>query len=124
MTDTEIIKALECLFDYMDCGGCSYSPTYEFPLCQQHVAKDALDLITRQQAEIEQWKEEANKYQNLWCIAVDDIEKAKSEAVKEFAERLEEKSFQSFGNYGITRDVVEVCDIDNLIKEMEGDINA
>ena len=41
--------------------------------------------------------------------------------IKEFAERLKEKSFQSFGNYGITRDVVEVCDIDNLIKEMMRD---
>ena len=42
--------------------------------------------------------------------------------IKEFAERLKEKSFQSFGNYGITRDVVEVCDIDNLVKEMVGNI--
>ena len=44
--------------------------------------------------------------------------------IKEFAERLKEKSFQSFGNYGITRDVVEVCDIDNLVKEMVGENNA
>ena len=51
----------------------------------------------------------------------DDIEIAQSEAYKEFAERLKEKSFQSFGNYGITRDVVEVCDIDNLIKEIIGE---
>lgn len=80
--------------------------------------KMALECLHDLQVEIEQWKEEANKYQNLWCMAVDDIEKAKSEAVKEFAEKLKEKSFQSFGNYGITRDVVEVCDIDNLIKEM------
>lgn len=53
-----------------------------------------------------------------------DISEIKAEAIKEFAERLKEKSFQSFGNYGITRDVVEVCDIDNLVKEMVGDDNA
>ena len=29
------------------------------------------------EAEIEQWKEEANRWQKLWCIAVDDISKAK-----------------------------------------------
>ena len=46
------------------------------------------------------------------------FENAYDGAIKEFAERLKEKSFQSFGNYGITRDVVEVCDIDNLVKEM------
>ena len=49
------------------------------------------------------------------------FENAYDGAIKEFAERLKEKSFQSFGNYGITRDVVEVCDIDNLVKEMVGD---
>lgn len=53
-----------------------------------------LQIVEKQQAEIEQWKEEANKYQRLWCIAiddVDDIETAQSEAIKEFAERLKEK---------------------------------
>lgn len=43
----------------------------------------------------------------------------KSEAVKEFAERLKEKSYKTIRNYGLTKDVVEVCDIDNLVKEME-----
>ena len=54
------------------------------------IVRKAEEEITRQQTEIEQWKEEANKYQNLWCTAVDDIEKAKSKSVKEFAERLKE----------------------------------
>lgn len=45
---------------------------------------------------------------------------AKSEAIKEFAERLKEKSFKTIRNYGLTKDVVEVCDIDNLVKEMVG----
>ena len=41
------------------------------------------------QTEIEQWKEEANRYQKLWCIAINDIvETVKSEAYKEFAEKL------------------------------------
>ena len=49
------------------------------------------------------------------------IKTAKSEAVKEFAERLEEYSYESMGNYGISRMVVSVKDIDNLVKEMVGE---
>lgn len=45
----------------------------------------------------------------------------KAEAYKEFAEKLKEKSFKTIRNYGLTKDVVEVCDIDNLLKEMVGE---
>lgn len=51
--------------------------------------QDVQEQYEEAQAEIEQWKEEANKYQKLWCIAIDDIETAKSEAYKKFAEKLE-----------------------------------
>ena len=78
-----------------------------------------LRIVEEKQAEIERLKGYP------YAIQVEVSKKLesqiKSEAVKEFAERLKEKSFQSFGNYGITRDVVEVCDIDNLIKEIVGD---
>ena len=75
------------------------------------IVRKAEEEINRQQAEIVRLKKQ-----------IAEVSKTiKSEAIKEFAKRLKEKSFQSFGNYGITRDVVEVCDIDNLIKEMVGD---
>ena len=78
-----------------------------------------LRIVEEKQAEIERLKGYP------YAIQVEVSKKLesqiKSEAVKEFAERLKEKSFQSFGNYGITRDVVEVCDIDNLVKEMAGE---
>lgn len=45
------------------------------------------------------------------------IEKAKVEAIKEFAERLKEKAMQKFD----WNEYVEVEDIDNLLKEMVGD---
>ena len=87
MTDNEIIKALECCVKdewYCD-NNCLF-----FKNCSKTLmAKNALDLIKHQKEEIEQWKEEANRYQNLWCMAVDDIGTAKSEAIKEFAEKLE-----------------------------------
>ena len=93
MTDNEIIKILT---DYGT-------------QCKPEVVSAAISLINRQKAEIErlrkevnlvsiqfqdlqeryeeahaeieQWKEEANKYQKLWCIAMDDIEIAQSGAI-------------------------------------------
>lgn len=45
-------------------------------------------LFDFQKARVEQWKEEANKYQTLWCDAVQDIKTAQSEAIREFDYRL------------------------------------
>ena len=75
-------------------------------------------LIDYQKAEIEQWKEEANKYQNLWCIAVDDIEKVKSEAIKEFAERLKKLDVNTRMLYSSVVYELGEDDIDTLVKEM------
>ena len=97
--------------------------------------QDLQERYEESQAEIERLKEcpkcvyEYDGETTEYCVQgpcsnFKTVEQIKSEAVKEFAERLEEKSFQSFGNYGITRDVVEVCDIDNLVKEMVGEDNA
>ena len=87
------------------------------------IVRKAEEEITRQQTEIEQWKEEATKYQNLWCMAIDNIEKAKSESVKEFAERLKGMATQRFWE---TDAYVGVEQIDSLVnsfvKEMVGNI--
>ena len=116
MTDNDIIKALECCgCDNYQCDNCPYA----YKTCT--VYKDSLDLINRQKAEIEQWKEEANRYQNLWCIATDDIFKAKSEAIKEFAERLKHSFFDNgYESPDVDFDYL----VDNLVKEMIGDDNA
>ena len=130
MTDNEIIKYMQCVIgNEVNCSECEYQKALPFPSCRRMCAKNALDLINRQKAEIERLKEcpkcvyEYDGEVMEYCVQgacpnFKTVEQIKSEAVKEFAERLKEKSFQSFGNYGITRDVVEVCDIDNLIKEM------
>ena len=46
------------------------------------------ELYFKQRAEIEELKAEANRWQNAFCRANEDIQTAKSEAIKEFAERL------------------------------------
>ena len=78
---------------------------------------DTDKLKEQLQAEIEQWKEEANKYQKLWCTSVDDIETAKSEAYKEFAERLKDGAQMAdcFDSYNM---VVGTHFINNLLTEM------
>lgn len=112
MTDDEIIKALECCRDNSRCYTC---PRLGMNCCMNLLMRNALDLINRQKGEIEQWKEEANRYQNLWCMAVDDIRTAKSEAIKDFAERLKEKL-----QWDVEFDnkLVLESGIDNLVKEM------
>ena len=139
MTDKEIITALECC-KKDDCDNCPN----DFGNCYANLSGYSLDIINRQQAEIErlrkevnlvsiqfqdaqeryeevqteieQWKEEANKYQKLWCIAIDDIEAAKSEIYKEFAEHLKERWSN---NYYDSPDVDFDEFVDNLLKEYE-----
>lgn len=70
MTDEEIIKALECLIGEPKlCRECPYDGTEHYPFCREHCAKDALDLIKRQQAEIERYKklEEQGRLIELPC---------------------------------------------------------
>ena len=125
MTDEGIINQWKHERELAECV-CSYFVDQ----VELSLVNETIDLINQQRAEIErlnsvndekfrQWDMLAEKtkqhYADLYEESRDIL---KVEAYKEFAERLKEKSFQSFGNYGITRDVVEVCDIDNLEKEM------
>ena len=128
MTDNEIIKALECLRgNAFDCGECPYCSCYPAP-CEQQVAKDALSLITRQKEGIE-WL----KNRDLQVEVSEKLEREiKSEAVKEFAEKVKETSLYEFIEeyfenaelcYEARQD--QFCEhIDNLVKEMVGENNA
>ena len=106
MTDNEIIKALKC---------CSDSNCHECPIegCTDDIFGNALDLINRQKAENDSLKVDLAKcsirLDNLYKTA-DEI---KSEAIKEFAERLKKRFYLIAG-----RCVVDVYHIDNLVKEM------
>lgn len=140
LKDNEIIKAFKRITEYQG-----------FTLSASKTLKSTLDLINRLQAQNEDLAETVHNLTLEKDALFDKLEELKAEveklnaliktknklikgldqsisyaydrAIEEFAERLKEKSFQSFGNYGITRDVVEVCDIDNLVKEMVGDDN-
>ena len=118
MADNEIIKALECCGDPYDiCANCPIPNDIKDDCrCGEHLANNALDLITRQQAEIEKLKEQ-----------IAEVNKTiKSEAIKEFVDRLKE----------VSSEMVMMCDngtpisisysisskkLDSILKEMVGD---
>ena len=108
MTDNEIKKALECCseHDYLCPKGCPLDSEERDADCKA-LTKHALDLINRQQAEIERLKKRS--ILNGLKVVNKERKQIKSEAIKEFAERLKE-NFQHIP--------LVVFRIDNLVKEM------
>lgn len=139
MTDNEIIKALECCLGIK--GRCIDCPVYKNEHCTDDLHDNALNLIISQKAEIEALQMDNKQLQSdvinanqnwdhikgLWECEKEKVESAKqkvicackmlktakSEAIKEFAERLKEK-------FGIADCIVTIDnnDIDNLVEAM------
>ena len=122
MTDAEIIKALECLKGSETlCACCAYAAR-QMPQCRQYAARDALDLINRQKAEITRLEDilrcQADGIIELNC----QVAQAKSSAVKEFAEKLKKKSqLVAPSVYAVPFRAVAIDDINNFVKERVGD---
>lgn len=155
MTDNDIIKSLNvCQNEKSECSGCSYSDDYTN--CNTRIAKDALELIYRQKAEIERLHDEVSKTRRkalleasskfaghsdyhgdtilckLICMAEGkeveiakplDKSEIKSEAIKEFAERLkaiyDDKRYDRPNAHTLILFLFN--NIDSLVKEMLGD---
>ena len=119
MTDNEIIKGLECC-GRENCFGCPYRGK-----CHQGnpMITDSLDLITRQQAKIERLNEYNENLKAANTALSNEILDIKSEAVKEFAEKLKENSeiVHLFSVHTGDHYMVDIDDIDNLVKEMVGE---
>lgn len=134
MTDNDIIKALEiCRNENGICSDCPYSDDYTN--CNTRIAKDSIDLINRQKAEIERLREETaelidDRYATqLLCHLIkkeDDTRNVRSDAIKEFAERL--KNAFPEGNRDNKCPAIYIDDycyiIDECAEEMVGDNNA
>lgn len=121
MTDNEIRKALErCSIDY-NCGDCPYY--YDNKDCPDPLMNDALDLINRQKVTIERLEKENNDkeraYTNEYCLrkewqrrcreSLEEKQNAKSEAIKEFAHFVIDRSRNG---------VIQISYIPDLVKEM------
>lgn len=103
MTKDEIEKSLECCLETA-CTNCSYLGS---PRCFDTLCKDALNLITEQEKEIDALKAENEELTKVVSSKVYDLidntkeiadareaweKQAKIEAVKEFAEELKAKT--------------------------------
>ena len=126
MTDNEIIKALECCIPN-NMEKCLVCPFHRECIKEDknYLAEYALDLINRQKAEIERLTVPKELIDDDFCgvvceFAEELIKKAKAEAIKEFAERLKEKERPTFP----LAMVIDVCEIDNLVKEMVGEASG
>ena len=121
MTDEQIIKALDCCHSELG-NMCSICPLFDpdTDYCEDELHKNTLNLINRQAAEIEQWKEEANRWQDAFCKVNEDMSTIKSEAIKEFAEKLKRTSIglEIGDDKKLKMTVVSTAAIDNLVKEM------
>ena len=113
MTDNEIIKAMQCVIgNDVSCSECEYQKALPFPSCRRMCAKNALDLINRQKAEIERLQKNID---GLNIFTTNHIKVIRLQAIKEFADRLKEKL-----QWDVEFDnrLVFESDIDNLVKEM------
>lgn len=123
MTDNEIINALENEIRSIEYVDSDYCDGVDLTLI-----KSALNLINRQQAEIERLKEcpkciyEYDGKTTEYCVQgpcsnLKTVEQIKSEAYKEFAERLKERSQMAdcFDSYTM---VVGNHFINNILNEM------
>ena len=153
MTDEQIIKDLKTCFDVGACESCGHNETRGGTvLCRTHLMGNALDLINRlnekdkkneriielnnkliktQSAEIERLQEAGKeavscftRMESLYKIKCKELEVAKSEAIKEFAERLTDKADLIKINAFDSKWSISQDDIDNLVKEMVGDDNG
>ena len=141
MTDDEIIKALECC-DFTDIKACEECPLYNTFDCSFVIIDKTLDLVNRQNAEIERLKQENKEYcEDNRIIAYQRNQRdkeiralhnqlnglnfmdkqIKSESVKKFAEKLKDSADKTRIKIMETEKVVFYMDefkLDNLVKEM------
>lgn len=127
INDNDIIKALECCTNNK-CytGGC---PLIGATGCVGTLTGSALDLITRQKAEIERVRAKCEKRTQekleLGRIYTQKLKTAKAEAVKEFAERLKEVILPQLGISTMEKgEAYHFCldEINIIVKEMVGDV--
>jgi hypothetical protein len=147
-TEAEVIKALECCGDEEGLNWCVDCPYYdkENDLCQEDLHRDALNLINRLKAELfekteqlETAKADIKMLTSGKCVYLSDDEtteycvegpcpiykteaEIKSEAYKEFAERLKTKKHECGCNYR-KKPVYAVAEekIDETYKELVGE---
>ena len=109
MTDKEIIKAIENSIDEYDKTGIA--------VANNRIDKLILDLIMRQQAEIERLKIENQAFRSSANSYKLHYNEARAKAIKEFAKRLKERQVRICDCF----EGVSIMDIDKLVNKMVGE---
>ena len=118
LTDEEIISSLEVIAATRNCDECKIrNCKWGTCNCSQITANAALGLINRQNAEIERLEKVLNGRDQLVNALNKCYKQAKSEAVKEFAEKLKNE-INIRTTYSREQDKNVMRMIDNLVKEM------
>ena len=123
LTDEEIISSLEVIATTCNCNECKIrSGKWGTCNCSETTANAALDLINRQKAEIERLRGSTIVSNIMESQRIK--REAKTEAYKEFAEKLKLHSYimSDESQTGIINrySVVTVNQIDNILKELGG----
>lgn len=120
VTDTEIIKALECFaldkdFDDSQCIGCAFEHKFCTANMSVDIAKPALSLINRQKAEIERLQKHIQEGIDLAKQIPEMVATAQTEAIKEFEDKIKDK----FDKHGV--DYTAYVIVDDVSKELVGE---
>ena len=88
--------------------------------------KISAECIARQDKEIERLQNDLNTWKDIAHRETSYVSIAKADAIKEFAERLKEEARTIDDDYSPNGEttIIEVEDIDNLVKEMVGDTDV
>lgn len=131
MSDEQIIKGLDTHFCEPSCVNCPYSKVSERydGQCMMMLGEDTLDLIKRQKAEIERLSsmvDAAEDYLHPLPFKNNfdkEIERARAEAIKEFAKKWKAKRVITYCTCGKRIDITENFNdcVDILVKEMTED---
>ena len=124
MNKDEIKKALECCsnptINY--CKDCPYNKNGYFSCCNGVMCKDTLDLIVKQENEIDRLKIQLEQA-NAGIVNCGGYELDETNLLEEFAERLKDLLYTVYGKHGaplgdLTAEDI-ACEIDELLKEYE-----
>jgi Tfp pilus assembly protein PilN len=125
MTDNEIIKCAEnCVSNFPPCSTCPYDgENLTSSECMNELMAALLEVVKRQQAEIEELKADKiiaeRKEKDARALFEENV-KSNSEAIKEFAEQIKMVFYYEFEELIPS---IMADKIDNLVKEMtEGSI--
>ena len=115
MTDEQIIKAVGICRTQDTCGGCPYHEL-DIAGCVFELMKDVFDLINRQNAEIEKLKRGVT-----FTITIEDFESIKETIISNIDNKIKSEAIKEFAQYIIDKSrngIIQVADISDYVKEI------